>query len=421
MLSRRLLDVLAVLSSSCSVTAEHFTIRAEQLRRYANTSSFGTSLNSRFPSPNLDERNAAFSATSFTSSDSAKSDVNQSSAQSTDSDSIQPAYHSARNLQKDRGLGQDHFYGWSGKNTSIDSPPKDDLPVDQHGSSAHPLPDSTIPPQSPDLNQGQLQSDTFSSKPTTKPAVGLLKAEHASHSGDSSIVAFKRPSVLDPTSGQRNISPVEVRKAQRRAEAQIPSRQAEPPSGDAFEVENNVELGVDQGQDTFHRPLMESSPVLSALPRVKIPKKAGVVQEKGFVLSNGVNSDTYNSRVKSSTETSDTSEPQSERLNANITKDMMQELFHSKRVAGILSNQSKRPVQTTTAKVEPSTKSSESATNLPPEERKQRDIHADTQKGSDQGMIMNAPWTDKLVNRSADSGTNCASGMSSTMPIVGNT
>jgi aarF domain-containing kinase len=89
----------------------------------------------------------------------------------------------------------------------------------------------------------------------------------------------------------------EAKKLQRQAEFQIPSRPAEPPTSGSSS-EDSAELGIDQEKDVFYKPSANASPVLSSLPRVKVPKVTEDIQESDeHVQDAQINQDVYYPRL----------------------------------------------------------------------------------------------------------------------------
>ncbi|KAJ9315063.1 hypothetical protein DTO271D3_4802 [Paecilomyces variotii] len=124
----------------------------------------------------------------------------------------------------------------------------------------------------------------------------------------------------------RSLSPEDAKKVQRQAEFQIPERAAGHPA------EEQGEHGVSQGQEVFHKPSTTSAPVLSSLPRVKVPKATADVQEG----SGTINADVFYSSTKADDSKAAPKEDSSEEEH-KLTDEMMSEIFHSPKVAKILS------------------------------------------------------------------------------------
>jgi aarF domain-containing kinase len=128
-----------------------------------------------------------------------------------------------------------------------------------------------------------------------------------------------------------SLSAEEAKKLQRQAEFQIPAKQA----GHSLEGSPD-ELTVSQGQDTFYSPSSEIKPVLSALPRVKLPKVTGNVQGTDPHVTDGpINPDVFHSPVIGS---NGADAPES----SGPSEEMMKDLFHSPRVANLLASKKRR-------------------------------------------------------------------------------
>ena len=91
------------------------------------------------------------------------------------------------------------------------------------------------------------------------------------------------------------IHPQEARVVQRQAEKQIPSEAAEPPTPSPGKEDSGLEgLYVDQEQDVSFSPPRKTGAVLSALPRIKLPKHTETAQELDEHLPDQhLNADTF--------------------------------------------------------------------------------------------------------------------------------
>mgnify|MGYP001657845406 CR=1 FL=1 len=125
------------------------------------------------------------------------------------------------------------------------------------------------------------------------------------------------------TAGVTSTSPPpdQARRLQRQAESQIPAQTAQY-VGD----EKPDTLNVSKQQDVFYQPSSQSAPDLSSLPRVKVPKVAGVEQ----VVGDGLNADVFHSPVESET-------AKKVEASEEMSEEMIQGLFHSPRVSRMMS------------------------------------------------------------------------------------
>lgn len=187
---------------------------------------------------------------------------------------------------------------------------------------------------------GQETGDgmSHSERPAGETAKDPVGPDNAA---DLKVQASSDTTVPDPTHGN-SLSPDEARKLQRQYEDQIPAQTAEPPNTE----ETTQEFGIEQEQDVFYQPPDSVKPVLSALPRVRVPKTENDVQEGDSHIPPGINADVYYSGSKRDAGVAD-EEPSEEQLS---------QLFHSPRHATSLLGQkgrwtppSKRPFHSATA------------------------------------------------------------------------
>lgn len=181
---------------------------------------------------------------------------------------------------KKQGIQQDHFYTRSEKNSPAQPAPTDDLDVAQAKSRSIPLPDGTIPPE--DAPAGQRLPGARNNKDST------------AEDGQS--------------------------------EDQIPAKTAGPPSAE----DSPGEFGVEQEQDVFYQPPHSVTPVISALPRVRIPRAENDVQEGDSHVPAGVNADVYYSGSKR--DGRDADEP---------TEEQLSQLFNNPKHAKLLGKKAR--------------------------------------------------------------------------------
>ncbi|RJE22266.1 molecular chaperone ABC1 [Aspergillus sclerotialis] len=172
----------------------------------------------------------------------------------------------------------------------------------------------------------------------TAQAAAALARRFNEPSAPNSAPKTDNPTTPQPPSPSRNapdsfemrsssLSPDEAKKVQRQAEFQIPSSTATHSSSDGAQ-----QLNVSQQQDVFYKPSQESTPELSSLSRMKMPHTTGNVQG-GF--GQDINADVFNSPLKSG-ETS--SETHGAGNNEGLPDEMMKDIFHSPKVAKMLSS-----------------------------------------------------------------------------------
>lgn len=258
MSGKRILDAVALFDVSRKIATKHFEIRLSQVKLYGQTSSLVKALRTQGPPV------VAAAASRFASS---RSPPNPSR----------------------EGINQDHFYKPSEQNSTSHPPASEDLDVKQAHAKRHPLPDGTIPSQDSPIGQETNDGITFNKRPAGEtPQHPVGTHAHADLSPKSS----NQSTIPSPTSNP--LSSEEARRLQRQSEDQIPARSAQPAAGE----ETGGEFGIEQEQDVFYQPPGSVKPVLSALPRVRVPKIENDVQEGDSHIPPGINADVYYSGAK---------------------------------------------------------------------------------------------------------------------------
>ncbi|KAJ9498622.1 hypothetical protein LTR99_007928 [Exophiala xenobiotica] len=289
MSGKRILDAIALFNVSRNVAVNHVDIRFSQVKLYGQTSSVVKALKSR-ALPAL-----ATSVSRFASSSS-------------------PTKHLKEGIQ------QDHFYDRSDLNSAAQSAQSSDLDVEQAKAKRSPLPDGTIPPEGSPVGQETGDGMSFGKRPVGETPQHPVEAEGAQ---DLHVKSSGKSTIPDPTGS--SLSPNEARRLQRQSEDQIPARTAEPPTAEA----TSSEFGVEQEQDVFYQPPDSIKPVLSALPRVRVPKTENDVQEGDSHIPPGINADVYYSGSK----------PQAGTVDNEPDEAQLSQLFHNPRHATKLLGQ----------------------------------------------------------------------------------
>lgn len=316
MSGKRILDAVALLSASRNIAAKHFEIRLSQVDLYSKTSSVGKAIRTRT------ERAAPSiyaSAQSF--SNSASHGAQRSQDKSIPAqDSVTDPNSNAPDTGEPMS---DHHYKRSTENTAVGPVPQEELDIEQETAKREPLPDGTIPPSETPINVSPGEPESFSKKPTMEAhqdplkTVGSQEGLHFSASNQSTI--------LEPAVAATDLSSEEAKFLQRQSESQIPAQPAEPP-------EPTGEFGVEQEQDVFYQPPGTTSPVLSALPRIRVPKVEWDVQGGDPHVTGGINPDVYYSGREPA---APTPVPEEE-----PTDEMLSQLFHSSKVSRVLGKKS---------------------------------------------------------------------------------
>lgn len=290
MSGKRILDVLALLNASRKVASKHLDIRFSQAKLYGQTSSLVKALR-RNGLPVL-----STAVSRFASSQTPPKPTKE-------------------------GIHQDHFYNRSEQNSSAQPPLAEDLNVEQAKATRVPLPDGTIPPEDSPIGQETGDGISFNSRPAGETAQHPVGTK----GGQDLQVNASRQSTIPDSSLDSSLSPEEARKLQRLSEDQIPSKTAEPPKGE----ENSSEFGIEQEQDVFYQPPNSVKPVLSALPRVRVPKTENDVQAGDSHIAPGINADVYYSGSK--------------QVESEPTEEQLSQLFHNPKHAKVLAKKTGSP------------------------------------------------------------------------------
>lgn len=330
MSGKRLLDAAALFKAVRSVASKHAALRSHQFDAYQKTSSLAKAVRGQSDRVTLTVKAASALAGRLQQS----SDNYSTQPSSHDPDRKAPKIPSHDSVQSPgstpvikEGPQQDHFYEKSLQNSTAQPVPEDDIGVKQEAAKRYPLPDGSIPPAESNLTSSAPERDTFSTLQQTEPQKIPLNEEYHRAEANIEPTSSGETSIPDPSSGPTSLAPDKARKLQREAEKQIPSQAAEPPS---------PELGVGQEQDVFYTPSPEAGRVLSALPRVKLPKNSVDEQKSiGRVPDEGINQDVFYSSASDCQEQA-LPEHQAIPQQNEPSEEMYSELFHSPKVAKIL-------------------------------------------------------------------------------------
>ena len=279
MSGKRLLDLAALFNASRGVAHKHIALRGRQLDVYNRTSTLARAVRNQTDRVSETAKAASILASRLNESAPAwASEVadDQPAARSKDGETIprkDAAEGKAPPSKTEEGLEQDHFYKGSQSNSALDQKPTEDLQIQQEKADRYPFPDGTIPPAGADINVPSVGPDDVSKGSKCEPLT------------EPSVTDGLKPTSSIPTSAARPLSSNTARRIQRHSEEQIPSKTADA-LGEV--TQDSLEYGHDE--DSFYRTSGHTSPTLSSLPRVKIPKHPSSTQED---TSRGLNSDTF--------------------------------------------------------------------------------------------------------------------------------
>lgn len=339
MTGRRLLDVAAIFKASRGVAAKHVALRQDRLDAYSKTSSLVKAVKSQTDRVALTVKAASDLTERFngTAPDySTRASQSTRPLQGAPISSQAGASGTAEGLEKKEGLSQDHVYETSYRNAPADPPPDGNLDVKQEKAKRYPLPDGSIPPA--DISEvPKRDRESYSDLLQTQPVKALADGRKEIDKG-LQPTSSGRTSIPNSEMGTDPAIAEKAENLQRRAEKQIPSQAAElPPTADLEELD----MKAIQDRDLFSTPSPSHGQVLSAQPRVKVPKITEDAQEgNGHVPDAQFNQDVFYS---SSSKIEEEPFPQAQAIpeQEQSSNEAYTELFHSPRVGRMLGGQPK--------------------------------------------------------------------------------
>jgi aarF domain-containing kinase len=288
MAGRRLLDIVAIFNASRGVAQKHVALRARQLDVYNRTSTLAKAVKDQTDRVTETAKAASFLASRLNESGPAwASEAKDTSANGREGDNADGSIPSKASTEAQQvpkrkyRIEQDHFYERSMGNSTTDPVPKHDLEIQQEKADRYPLPDGTIPPANSNLNTKPLDHEVLSARPQDETVKKPLKDEGLKPASSSASTT--------PSPAQKLLSAESARNLRQQYELQIPSVTA-----DALDdtVPDPLEEGHDE--DSFYRKSTHTSPVLSSLPRVKLPQHTSSAQGIDSHLPEGqINSDSF--------------------------------------------------------------------------------------------------------------------------------
>ena len=334
MAGKRFLDVVALFNASRGVAQKHVALRSRQLEVWSQTSSVAKAVKSQ--TDRVTETAKAASLLASRLNENAPSWTAEAS-QSVEGKPIRKREtteaEGTRSALKE-GLKQDHIYERSESNTSPDPVPTEDLEVRQRKADRYPLPDGTIPPANLSVNVPKRDQDITSERTSSPPKDGLK--EGLSEKDVLRPVSTGISAIPKPSHDAKFLSSDQAKKLQWQFEQQLPSQPA-----DAEEGHSKNKLAQGRDEDIFYAPSKHASPVLSSLPRVKIPKQTQNTQSNDEHLQHdGINSDSY-----SAASAGDISIPAAQAVpeQEEVPEGVNTDLFYSPRVAKMLSGRIQTP------------------------------------------------------------------------------
>ncbi|KAF2005476.1 ABC1-domain-containing protein [Amniculicola lignicola CBS 123094] len=307
MAGRRLVDVAKLFNASKSIAKQHVNLRSQQVDVYNRTSSLAKAVKSQTDRVTLtaqaaialyqrsnEERPTYTPNASYTSSPSAQA---LATGEHGDIPRTETVESDAPRQDIKAGLDQDQHDNRSSGHTQEPPITRGELEVEEAEAERHPFPDGTIPPTGATTLEGGVRGqDTFSERAVAEAPEQPLVGEHAGQStqDEKGLNPMASRASTIPTPGNpAGDTPVEyARRAQRQSEFQIPSV---PDLEQHMQVSPEIQrLREGHDRDVFYARSVESKPVYSSLPRMKIPKHTEISQKSDDHVQDGqLNQDVY--------------------------------------------------------------------------------------------------------------------------------
>lgn len=343
MTGRRLLDAAAIFKAARSVATKHVALRKHQLGAYSKTSALAKAAKSQTDRVTLTVKAASALAGRFDEPGPAYSTQASNKVYSSKGTSIpsEPSVEGAKQpVEQRQGSSQDYFHERSKEIATAESHPDGALGVKQEKATRYPLPDGSIPPAGAATGNATQNTDSYSQLPQTEPVKAPSKDQQGETDENIQPASSGKTSIPEPVEKTGPLSADQAKSLQRQAEKQIPSQAADAPSATSSRPETeDPGLRLDQEQDIFYAPSQSSGQVLSALPRVKLPKNAGDTQgSNAHVADAQMNQDVFYSSA-SKTQKQAVPEAQAVPEQEELPEEAYSEIFHSPRVAKMLRGQ----------------------------------------------------------------------------------
>jgi aarF domain-containing kinase len=295
MAGRRIVDAAKLFNASRSIVQQHVQLRSQQLDVYSKTSSLAKAAKSQTDrvtltldaalalSKRLNEEvpryasAAAQRATGAQEGNTRRSDNVRAGGTCADTNST---------------TQQDHRYGRAGGASQAETPPANELNVQQEDAPRRPLPDGTIPSAGMTLEDDTKGHDTFSNRTVPEPPKEPLANEQIQRNASESLRPTESRASTIPTPGQPSAAATGQAQFFQQSPDNIPSHANEPYRPSATPQLQRLRAGHDR--DVFYARSVESEQITSSSPRTQIPEHTGVTQKSDdHVQDSHMNQDVY--------------------------------------------------------------------------------------------------------------------------------
>ena len=331
MTGRRLLDVAAIFKASRGVAAKHVALRQHQLDVYSKTSSLAKAIKSQTDRVTLTVKAASDLAERFSGPGPDHStQAGQSERSPQDPTGSQDAASSVN-----KSSGKNHAYKALDQDSPAELPPYSSLATKQEKATRYPLTDGSTLPVDP-VEIAKRDEGSYSELPQKSFAKAPLADRREPTDEGLPLTSSGRTSSPNSVMGKASAASEKDRSLERQAEKQFPSQ-----AGERSPAAHSEESGLqaDRDLDVFYTPSLPDEQVVSALPRVKLPKNTEDAQNSDeHVPDAKLNQDVFYS---ASSKSEEQTLPQAQAVPEQdaLSDEAYTELFHSPRVARMLGSQ----------------------------------------------------------------------------------
>ena len=334
MSGRRILDAVAILKAARTVASNHTRLRRQEFDAFKNTSSLINAFREGVHQAGTDIRNATVVARPNGGSE-ARNPIETTTSE-------RDIKETPTTTAKNEDLEQEHLYGISKDETAVAPIPSKELQLKGERDKRKPLPDGTIPstrhPTIISDAEADMSPDVRRNVPFKKHIAETVNIA----SGPNGLGRSTSPGPIEYATRSSFYS---VQGSQHQSVQQATSRLPEPSPDDPLVLEaasGEDELCVDQEKDVYHKPHSQASPVYSSLPRVKVPRNTENSQDDDkYTHGKGINQDVYYTTPQDTT-CDALPETQSIPQQETIPEELYSEIFHSPRVAKLLTRENRR-------------------------------------------------------------------------------
>ena len=300
MAGKRLLDAAAIIKASRGIALQHVALRKHQLDSYSKTSSIATAVRSQTDSFTLLVK-AASALNERTKRSGPTYSTGASLPDTSTKDDRVPSQDSVKGADGDvdgrEGVIQDHFYEKSRKNAAAESPPQNNLAIQQEESKGYPV-----------LDGSDLPTGTAASK-TMRDEEGYHASQQNSRGQEGQEPASSgRINILAPAGSCVPPKANRTGDFQQQADKPIPFQTAESPSvkasEKAWEIEaaNSPRLEKPENniahEDVFHKSSTYISKILPPRTQFEMQEDKQGSQESGEQVSHAcINQDVHYSAI----------------------------------------------------------------------------------------------------------------------------